>query len=205
MSYAVYRNRVVLDPRRPPTKEAIARLEEVLGAALPREFLEFASVGNGGSLIYKTDVLFPEGTRNIVFSQLYALEEEQDSDIETIDGALAALPGMAGRELLPSKTLPLAVSGGGDLLLMDLGKDHYGSVLAFVWARTGWSGRDFGGVSRVAPDWNSYLSSTYLDRDIAEDLVDRAQGADEEFVQQIRAVLETHGSWALGLLSDLSG
>jgi hypothetical protein len=68
-----------------------------------------------------------------------------------------------------STLLPVARDGCGSLLMLDVGAEHYGRMVAFVHGLPAWTGssRDDMFVE-LAPDLDAYLDSLFIDDETAE-------------------------------------
>jgi hypothetical protein len=57
-----YRGRIVDNPNSAPPDDAIGRLETLLGAKLPADYLTFLRCCNGGHVDYEIPVTFEDGS-----------------------------------------------------------------------------------------------------------------------------------------------
>jgi SMI1 / KNR4 family (SUKH-1) len=177
-----YRGLVIFGPFEPVDPQEISALEREVGRAIPLAYRAFLDVANGGTLPYSLRV--PPGPQGepISFSDLHRLGRDRQGEYGwgTLLGEYRRLPQswLAGH--LPVATLlPVARTGGGDLVFVDLAPDRYGQVLGFVHGLPGWTGlatSDMSGV--LADDFDAYLDGLFIDPDLAEDVWSDNAGQD---------------------------
>lgn len=121
-AYSVFRHLAIERAKPPPTSDEIAAIETLLGARLPRLFVEFLQVANGGSLEYVIDV--PVGdvdSEQLSFSAIFSTENQ--SGRETF---LDEIRTAREHAKVPKGVLPFARNGGGSMAYLDLSKDGGG-------------------------------------------------------------------------------
>ena len=169
-----YRGLVIFGPFEPVDPQEISALESEIGQAIPPAYRAFLDVANGGTLPYSVRV--PPGPQGepISFSDLYRLGRDRHGEYGwgTLLGEYRrqSQSWLAGH--LPVATLlPVARTGGSDLVYVDLAPDRYGQVLGFVHGLPGWTGLGTSDMSGVlADDFNAYLDGLFIDPDLAEDV-----------------------------------
>ena len=136
---------------KPATLEDVNRLQEDVGR-LPRDYVDFLTVQNGGRP--HPSVCKSIKGRNYFVSHLLALSYELKFYL-SITNYLDVYKGR-----IPSKSLPIGDSPGGDVFLLDLRDEEFGAVL--YWRHESESENDgsnyYGNVSKVANSFSEFLS-----------------------------------------------
>lgn len=139
-----YRGRIIFGPFAPVHPEEISALEGELGRPIPPAYRSFVEVANSGTLEYSVRVPpGPEG-EPISFCDLYRLGRDEHGEYGwgTLLGKYRRLPQSWLAEHLPVATLlPIARTGGGDQVVLDLAPDRYGQVVGVVHGLPEWTGR----------------------------------------------------------------
>ena len=166
MSYYTRYRHIAIDSAKPaPTPAQIAAIESELQARLPASFLAFLQVANGGEIDYYCDV--PDGrggVEQMSFPGMFNADEGDFCD-ETLVGEIRA-----ARQYMdmPQKILPFARDGGDSMLFLDLSDEGQGQVLAHIRELPAWTGpRAPAGLMVLAPSFDAYIDSLYLDKAIA--------------------------------------
>lgn len=164
--YTQYRHLAIAGAQAAPTAGEIAAIEALLGAPLPAPFLAFLQVANGAYFDYTCDVPDGEGgVEKMAFNTMFSAEEGDFCD-ETLVGELrAARKHMA----MPERILPFARDGGNSMVFLDLTPEGAGRVLSYVQELPGWTGRRAHGFIALAPSFEAWLDSLYIDRDTVLD------------------------------------
>jgi SMI1 / KNR4 family (SUKH-1) len=169
-----YRARVIFGPFAPARLKEASALEGEIGLPIPPAYRSFLEMANGGTLAYSVRVPpGPEG-QPISFCNLYRLGRDKQGAYGwgTLLGEYRQLPHswLAGQ--LPVTTLlPVACTGGGDQLFLDLTPDRYGQVVGMLHGLPEWTGlhtRNLWGV--LAADFDAYLDSLFIEPQVAEDV-----------------------------------
>ncbi|GLW72819.1 hypothetical protein Kpho02_51180 [Kitasatospora phosalacinea] len=161
-----YRGRMVTGPFPAFDGAGAAVLERETGRPLPGPYLAFLRAAGGSGLDYA--VHLPEcGPEPLhAFDELYALGPDADGRYGS--GTLLGEYRRYDAEPEFRSLLPIARSGGGDTLLLDLNPATYGRLCAAV-SGVPWPGRLSHAVfTEVAPDFDAYLDALVLDPDTAE-------------------------------------
>lgn len=164
--YTQYRH-LALDGARPaPTAQQIAAVETLLEAPLPASFLAFLQVANGAYFDYACDVPDGEGgVEQMSFNTLFSAEDGDFCD-ETLVGEIRA----ARQHLaMPAQILPFARDGGNSMVFLDLTPEGGGRVVSYVQELPDWTGRRAHGFIELAPSFDAWLDSLYIDRDTVLD------------------------------------
>jgi hypothetical protein len=188
----VYRGRVIFGPFAPVRPEEVSALEGEIGQPIPPAYRNFLEVANGGTLLYSVRVPpGPEG-EPISFCDLYRLGRVEDGAYgwATLLGEYRWLPHswLAGH--LPMRTLlPIACTGGGDQLFLDLTADRYGQVVGVLHGQPAWAGLHTGNLWGVlAEDFDAYLDGLFIEPQVAEDVW--SDHAHEDLAEPRRRVVE---------------
>jgi hypothetical protein len=152
----------------------VSALEGEIGQPIPPAYRRFLEVANGGTLEYSVRVPPGPDGEPISFCNLYRLGRVEHGDYGwgSLLGEYRQLPysWLAGQ--LPVTTLlPIACTGGGDQLFLDLAPDRYGQVVGVVHGLPEWTGRrprNLWGV--VAADFDTYLDGLFIEPQVAEDV-----------------------------------
>jgi SMI1/KNR4 family protein SUKH-1 len=154
-----YRELVLFGPFTPLPPDRLATVESAVGLPLPVSYLRLLEVANGGTVEY--DVTTPAG-EVVSFPDLVPADRLA-AEYRALQESFLAV------HLPVGHLLPVARDGGGSLLMLDLGTEHYGRVVAFVHGLPAWTGssRDDMFVE-LAPDIDSYLDSLFIDDETAE-------------------------------------
>ncbi|APA68476.1 SMI1/KNR4 family protein [Janthinobacterium sp. 1_2014MBL_MicDiv] len=164
--YTQYRH-LALDGARPaPTAQEIAAIEALLEAPLPPAFLAFLQVANGAYFDYTCDVPDGEGgVEKMGFNTFFSADEGDFCD-ETLVGEIRA----ARKHMsMPAQILPFARDGGNSMVFLDLTAEGGGRVMGYVQELPGWTGRRAHGFIELAPSFDAWLDSLYIDRDTVLD------------------------------------
>lgn len=169
--YNRYRHLAISDAKPAPTAAQIAAIETELQAVLPPEFLAFLQVGNAAYLDYYVDV--PDGRGGVEQMSFCGYFSADDGDFcdETLVGEVRA-----AREYMdmPARILPFARDGGDSTLFLDLTDEGQGRVLADIHEMPAWTGpRAPAGLMVLAPSFDAYLDSLYIDRRTMLDNLER--------------------------------
>ena len=161
--YNRYRHLAIDEAKPAPTPGQIAAIETELQASLPASFLEFLQVANGGEIGYYCDV--PDGRggfEQMSFPGIFSADEGDFCDCTLVGELRAARKYME----MPEKILPFARDGGDSMLFLDLSDEGQGRVLAYIRELPAWTGpRAPAGLMVLAPSFDAYISSLYLDKD----------------------------------------
>jgi SMI1-KNR4 cell-wall len=177
-----YRGLISFGPFAPLDPEEIGVLEREIGQAIPRAYRSFLEVANGGILEYSTHVPPRPAGDPVSFSDLHRLGSDQHGEYGwgTLVGEYRELPhSWLAQHLSVATLLPIACTGGGDQLLLDLASSQHGRVLGVVHGLSEWTGlgtRDRWGV--LADDFDAYLDSLFIDPDVAEQVWSDTAGQD---------------------------
>lgn len=160
--YTQYRHLALDGAKPPPTAQQIAAIETLLEAPLPPAFLAFLQVANGAYADYACDVPDGEGgVEKMGFNTFFSAEDGDFCD-ETLVGEIRA----ARQHLaMPAQILPFARDGGNSMVFLDLTPEGGGRVLSYVQELPGWTGRRAHGFIALAPSFDAWLDSLYIDRD----------------------------------------
>ncbi|MEU3497892.1 SMI1/KNR4 family protein [Kitasatospora cineracea] len=160
-----YRGRMVTGPFPAFDGAEAAALERETGRPLPEPYLAFLQASGGSGLDYTVHLPECEPEPLHGFDALHTLGR---------DAAGRYGPGTLLGEYRDNtrpefrSLLPIARSGGGDTLFLDLAPATHGRLCAFVFG-VPWPGRLRDGVfTEVAPDFDAYLDALVLDPDTAE-------------------------------------
>ncbi|GLY84867.1 SMI1/KNR4 family protein [Actinoallomurus iriomotensis] len=168
-----YRGRVVFGPFEPVDPDETSALEREIGQALPPAYRAFLDAANGGNLPYSVRVPPGPDGEPISYSDLFRLGRDRRGEYGwgTLLGEYRRLQQSRLAEHLPVTTLlPIARTGGDDLVFLDLAPDRYGQVLGLVHGLPEWAGSRAGDMSgALADDFDAYLDALFIDRDLAED------------------------------------
>jgi hypothetical protein len=169
-----YRGRVIFGPFAPVHPEEVSALEGEIGCPIPPAYRSFLEVANGGTLEYSVRVPPGPDGEPISFCDLYRLGRVEFGDYGwgTLLGEYRQLPHSSLAEQLPVTTLlPIACTGGGDQLFLDLAPDRYGRVVGVVHGLPEWTGlhtRNLWGV--LGADFDAYLDGLFIEPQVAEDV-----------------------------------
>ena len=154
-----YRELVLFGPFTPLPAEGLAGVEATLGVALPQPYRRLLEVANGGTVEY--DVRLPSG--DVVSFPDLIPADRLGAEYRSLQESFLAV------HLPVSTLLPVARDGCGSLLMLDLGAERHGRVVAFVHGLPAWTGssRDDMFVE-LAPDVDAYLDSLFIDDETAE-------------------------------------
>ena len=172
--YTRYRHLAIEGAKPPPTPGQVAAIEALLEAPLPAAFLAFLQVANGACCDYACDVPDGEGgVETMGFNTFFSADDGDFCD-ETLVGEIRA----ARQHLaMPEKILPFARDGGNSMLFLDLTDDGGGRVLAYVEELPGWTGKRARGYIVLAPSFDAWLDSLYIDRDTVLDELEHSVSA----------------------------
>lgn len=164
--YTQYRHLAIQGAKPAPTAQQIAAIETLLEAPLPPAFLAFLQVANGAWFDYTCDV--PDGDGGVEkmgFNTFFSADAGDFCD-ETLVGEIRA-----GRENMdmPPRILPFARDGGNSMVYLDLTEEGAGRVLAYVQELPEWTGKRAHGFIELAPSFDAWLDSLYIDRDTVLD------------------------------------
>ncbi|MFB7948486.1 SMI1/KNR4 family protein [Kitasatospora phosalacinea] len=160
-----YRGRMVTGPFPAFDEAESAALERETGRPLPEPYLAFLRAAGGSGLDYSVHLPECEPEPLHAFDELYVLGRDATGRYGpgTLLGEYRSSTEPEFRDLLP-----IARSGGGDTLFLDLAPATHGRLCAFV-SGIPWPGRLQHGVfTEVAPDFDAYLDALVLDPDVAE-------------------------------------
>jgi hypothetical protein len=118
-----YRGRIIFGPFAPVHPEEVSAPEGEIGQPIPPAYRSFLEVANGGVLEYSVRVPPGPDGEPISFCNLYRLGRVEFGDYGwgTLLGEYQQLPHSSLAEQLPVTTLlPIACTGGGDQLFVDL-------------------------------------------------------------------------------------
>lgn len=136
---------------KPATPSDVERLQEEVGP-LPVDYVNFLTTQNGGRP--KPSVCKSLKGRKHIVAHLLALSYELKFYL-SITNYLNVYQGR-----IPSKSLPIGDSPGGDVFLLDLRDEEFGAVL--YWRHESESENDgsdyYGNVSKVASSFSGFLS-----------------------------------------------
>lgn len=167
--HAIYRNVVFDNVSRPASAEDIASLEVALGAALPRDVVDFLSVVNGGDCAFSVEVTLADGSpRRIALQEWHGVEGPTTFE-HALDFARQTFE-------VPREVLPIANSNWHDFVFLDLTEGGGGQVVAFVMGHPAWTG------------WNTESEFVTLANSLTE-LLDRLS-LDDETVEMLMEELE---------------
>lgn len=155
----------------PPTPADIALLEIELGAQLPKSFLDFLSVGNGGYLDYVVDIPTTEG-RSEALSFCSFFSTTSSSSNGTF---LSELRRARERSGISIGVLPFARDGGGSVVYLDLSAGA-GRVVALITSLPARATSESGnpGLFPLATSFREYVGMLRLDRDAVLDELEHA-------------------------------
>lgn len=161
MSPARYLHLEIDAPKAPPTEEELSAIEEVVGAPLPKELLDFLAVANGGKLDYVFELATEAGPFPLCFYTLYSTRRPRPG---RAPAALILHELEAERRLkgLRPGLLPIAGDGGTSVLYVDLAPERRGRIVGYVEGLPGWDGTPEGSFVELAPSLPLYLSGLYL-------------------------------------------
>ena len=168
-SFTVFRHLAVEGAEAPATPGEIAELETSLGARLPKSFVDFLAVANGGYLEYVIDVPVDEGEfEPLSFCSIFSTRSEESADGETFLDEPWSAREYAG---IPEGVLPFARDGGGSTVYLDLSQEGAGRVVAFVTELPAWAGssRQESAFISIAASFDDYVSKLRLDREAVLD------------------------------------
>jgi hypothetical protein len=178
----LYRNRIIEDTRPAPSAELVAALEGLLGCRLPDDYRQFLEVCNGGYAVYEINAPLGDGSSEpLSFCYLNSL---------TSPGTWRTLPfeltqARQEPEFPALKVVPIASSGGGSRLFLDLRADC--RVVAFIEGLPAWTGRhQQDELVTVAGSFNDYLDALFISDDAIIDAItdfDRATDDPERLVK----------------------
>lgn len=164
--YTAYRHLAIAGAQAAPTAQQIAAIESLLEAPLPAAFLDFLQVANGAYIDYSCDVPDGEGgVEQMAFNTFFNTEEGDFCD-ETFMGEIRAA---RKHTAMPAKILPFARDGGNSMVYLDLTPEGAGRVVAYVQELPGWTGRRAHGFITLAPSFDAWLDSLYIDRETVLD------------------------------------
>ncbi|MGK5052312.1 SMI1/KNR4 family protein [Janthinobacterium sp. RB2P8] len=164
--YTQYRHLALEGAKPAPTEQQIAAIETLLEAPLPPAFLAFLQVANGAWFDYTTDV--PDGNGGVEqmgFNTFFSADEGDFCD-ETLVGEIRAARQHTD---MPVRILPFARDGGNSMVYLDLTEEGAGRVLAYVQELPEWTGKRAHGFIELAPSFDAWLDSLYIDRDTVLD------------------------------------
>lgn len=154
-----YRDLVLFGPFTPLPPDGLASIEAALGISLPQSYRRLLEVANGGTVEY--DVHLPAG--DVVSFPDLIPADQLGAEFRSLQESFLAV------HLPVGSLLPVARDGCGSLLMLDVGAERYGRVVAFVHGLPAWTGssRDDMFVE-LAPDIDAYLDALFIDDETAE-------------------------------------
>ncbi len=151
--YRRYRHLALSGSKPPPTGADVEAVERILGAALPRSYLDFLAVGNGSVCSGTIELQDVGGRRErLAFSEFYELGQGKDCRL------LREYREIRRLMKSPRQVLPIARDGMGSELFLDLTAEGGGRVVAFVDALPEWAGARASGLVVAASSFEDYLS-----------------------------------------------
>lgn len=172
MRDGTYRNRVVFGAPHPVDEAERVALEAELGQPLPDEYVEFLRVANGCVFEYSCRVPPSADGEAISFSDIYRLGRDQSDEYGwgTLLGEYRARSdGWLSEHVDLDQLLPIAGTGGGDTLFLNLRPESYGHVVGFVHGLPSWTGlRPENVISTLAPGFDEYVDRLFVEEDVAE-------------------------------------
>lgn len=131
-----YRHVEILSSEGPPEPAEIGKVEALLGAKLPTDFLDFLQVANGG--FHEYCVRVPPENEVISFGDIYLAGPDSRGEygIGTLVGEIGAAKSWAQT---PDAVLPFARDGAGSEVLLDLTQDGKGKVVAYIHGLPEWA------------------------------------------------------------------
>src|SRR5450830_742173 len=164
--YTAYRHLAIAEAQAAPTAQQITAIENLLEAPLPPAFLAFLQVANGAYIDYTCDVPDGQGgVEHMAFNTFFNADEGDFCD-ETFVGEIRAA---RKHTAMPVKILPFARDGGNSMVYLDLTPEGGGRVLAYVQELPDWTGRRAHGFITLAPSFDAWLDSLYIDRETVLD------------------------------------
>lgn len=153
-----YRELVLFGPFTPVPEAELAQAGALAGP-LPEQYLRFLEVAHGGTVEY--DVRTPVG-EVLSFPDLVPADRLV-AEYQALQESFLAV------HLPVASLLPVARDGGGSLLMLDLGPERHGHVVAFVHGLPAWTGSSRqDGFFELAPDFDTYLDALFIDEETAE-------------------------------------
>ncbi|MEF2278601.1 SMI1/KNR4 family protein [Deinococcus sp. YIM 134068] len=178
----VYRN-VVFDHTCPWSSSEISALEDILGASLPKDFLDFSAVVGGGVCEFSFDVPFPRGGNRTLALRDWHGFKCRTTFAEALDFARKTFH-------IPQKVLPIANSDWENFVFLDLTQEGGGRVVVFVMGKPAWTGWSTESTwTTVAESFTELLDRMYLDDETVE-LLQEELGDDEEEDRRIERILD---------------
>ncbi|MFF0288148.1 SMI1/KNR4 family protein [Streptomyces sp. NPDC005262] len=167
-----YRGRLVVGPFRPFDVGELEGLERETGLPLPSSYRSFLEAAGGEHLTYSVSLPNCEPEPFQSFDDLYQLGRDGDGEYgwgtllgeyrRSRDGWLAGEVSLTG-------LLPIARNGGSDTLFLDLNPAARGQLHAFVHGIPHPGYLSKGVFTKVADDFDAYLDSLVLDREMVAD------------------------------------
>jgi len=181
--YKRYKHLVIQKSDDPPTAAEIRKIERVLGAKLPADFLDFLFVGNGSYLgDYLITVPLKPNAQVMTFS-LFTTKRGPDSFLNEIKSQRTSYI------KTPEKVLPIAQNGGGSYLYLDLRERGTSPVVAFIHGLPVWTGLpQQDELIKIADNFSDYLDLLQFDADYNKSLLVDAIAAKDD--KRIAACIE---------------
>ena len=116
-----------------PTTSQLAFVERLIGARLPREYVEFLNFSNGGSPETNAVYIDVDGRRELWdINDFFHIAADSESTQDTEDvvwnhGIFQRYSNLRSRAILP-----IAQDGGGDFYCLDLRPEHPGGVVLWI-------------------------------------------------------------------------
>lgn len=154
-----YRELVLFGPFSVVPPDVLAAVEAEVGGPLPLPYLRLLETANGGTVEY--DVRTPAG--DVVSFPDLIPADRLVMEYQALQESFLAV------HLPVANLLPVARADDGSLLMLDVGFERYGRVVAFVHGLPAWTGstRDDAFVE-LAPDIDAYVDSLFIDDETAE-------------------------------------
>lgn len=190
ITWTQYRNLVIRGFVGAPTASEVEAIERKLGTILPRDFVEFLKVANGGSTCYSVRVPPPDG-EYIGLAALYSTKPGDGGEypMETFLGEIEL---SRRTRAIPQAVLPFADDGGGCVFYLDLTPEGQGRVLVFRGGLPDWTGRPSGDAYfQVAGSFVEFIDTLSVEPELAQDMLEDAIAEeDEEELAYVRAALD---------------
>jgi hypothetical protein len=138
--------------RPPPTPEDISRIEELVGAKLPSEYVAFLIFSNGGHP--ELDVIAVNGAPRWGVDRFFHVSSDAGSALNIFWNYHAFR-----RTGIDKSVLPIAANGGGDLFCLDLSEAGDGKVILWIHDVPG------GKIVQVADSFEELIDRLIIDPD----------------------------------------
>lgn len=165
---ANYRHLEIEESVGEPTAAELEAIEQKLGAKLPKDFVDFLLVANGGYLPYSIDVPIDEDgkTETLCFCELYRTRGKNYSQGSDESTFMAEIDAEREYKNAPPEVLPIARDGGSSILYLDLTPKGAGRVVAFVDGLPAWTGlRQNDAFVELAKSFAEFADKLYLEPD----------------------------------------